>query len=803
MNKIAAVIIVVVASSASYAQNTNVTHPLLTLEAIRLIEKQDEISNKYQELYRSAEIDFTGQAYKKITLYPYYWGVWNTETWHKDRDQRLYYDFTASEADEKADNEYQSLFAANPMNVMSGVVGEDTPFTKVVNHFYHAYSAKPLTLGVVPIGVDSKQRALTFLIESANIFGYEAYADSTQFNPDEWVNLASYPNNETAPFAKMLAFQSFGEALHHVEDMSSIAHVQNDSHLDKFLPFEKDDYEGRYLPEKIFHMHDDAFASAQTTKPIPNWFKDTRNNKVPATVTGVNDIWPAAANTMQWDSNSLAHKVYNASVFKGKLELPGIDSFSDIFSETSAGEGELKEMFGARLKFNRFAFESFSYWTIEGVGDWHYIELLAADAWWPASEFGGPKSDDSGNDYFYIEQKLGDKYSNEENDSESTKDGLVYVNKLRRSLLEEYVDQNSLRVGGSVKLVEKLAEELIPIAIEYAAGFSQYWYDHVNSPPYLKSIAVRQKTLDVKLPDATSVTDGYWFTAYQARWQNIVSTLMTSIDVDLQTEDDPFFETGNDQALFTAKRKLKKERLTQPLHNDRDIDLILSFSEAIKSPADASSGFKLELHTLTKNKTTQQEETVKIIELSKDKLTFTGNSADILESDLKYKRSDPDKVEKHMKGSVWKVTIPADIIKNEKIEGAVRLVVYAEDKNNHRIKDSSDATKTLGQQLDAKPNTPARVYAKLESGEPVYRWHTQTSFVPTSTFMPEYIDSKDEKGNSLPANAFAYDYKNGDSNHILWFSPSIESNQQNTETTKNYDAVSITTLPEKDITLPR
>jgi len=48
------------------AHNTNVTHPLLTLEAIRLIKESDDSANKYNELYRTANVDFSEEKYNKI-----------------------------------------------------------------------------------------------------------------------------------------------------------------------------------------------------------------------------------------------------------------------------------------------------------------------------------------------------------------------------------------------------------------------------------------------------------------------------------------------------------------------------------------------------------------------------------------------------------------------------------------------------------------------------------------------------------------------------------------------------------------
>jgi len=299
-------------STACYSHNTNVTHPLLTLEAIRLIENGDKTVNEYSELYRSVQTGFADLAdppdYRGITEYPFYWGVWNTEDWKDPREQRLYKDFDESEKDEdpgflSLDKPYQTLFTTNKFNVINGVVREDTPATKVLNHFYHAYTAKSLC-GVNITGCDnSKNRAMPFLIESANIYGYEAYTDSFTEHDDEWLNIGAYlptPFDDRA-FAKQLAFQSFGEALHHVEDMSSIAHVQGDAHLtskytDPILNFigdsEKDDYEGLYVPNRVFEFHADS--------NLDNWFVKTRNSS-PADIQRVSDIWSPPGNAIDYD----------------------------------------------------------------------------------------------------------------------------------------------------------------------------------------------------------------------------------------------------------------------------------------------------------------------------------------------------------------------------------------------------------------------------------------------------------------------------------------------------------------------
>ena len=53
-NKLMAGILLSAASSVVLAHNTNVTHPVITLEAIRLIQHHDQLNGEFAELYRIA-----------------------------------------------------------------------------------------------------------------------------------------------------------------------------------------------------------------------------------------------------------------------------------------------------------------------------------------------------------------------------------------------------------------------------------------------------------------------------------------------------------------------------------------------------------------------------------------------------------------------------------------------------------------------------------------------------------------------------------------------------------------------------
>jgi len=275
-------IVIGMTSFVAMSHNTNVTHPVITLEAIRLIQAQDQSAFQFTELYRMAK-----SPKNQIKQYPLHWGVWDE---YKSGDSNrltsamIYANMDDSKSDENASPTYNELYDNNEVNVITGVVREDHPFTKVLSHFYHAYSGIPLTTATYSLtsalNTTSKERAAQYFTSSINEYGYEI---GSNVDPEEWDKL-SFDDVRTSAspqglyFAKQLAFQTFGEALHHVEDMSSVAHVQNDAHLTinnlvDNASQEKDDYEGHYIPNKVFQFHgvnsgvEDQNWSLNTVKP--------------------------------------------------------------------------------------------------------------------------------------------------------------------------------------------------------------------------------------------------------------------------------------------------------------------------------------------------------------------------------------------------------------------------------------------------------------------------------------------------------------------------------------------------------
>lgn len=785
------------------AHDTNVTHPVLTLQAIRLIEAKDKVDGAFAELYR--EVITTDYINNKP--YPLHWGVWNSKEWDTETNSRIFDNMKEAEEDDK--NTYPQIYKFNDVNVISGVVREDHPATKVINHFYHAYSTEKL----LPVGLNSKERALPFFVRSINQFGYEVNHD---FNQDDWYDVDDTLKNEIQPltpngnkvyFAKQLAFQSFGEALHHVEDMSSIAHVQGDGHLlirgisifgwrpfedVDWLDEEKEDYEGNYVPNKIFQFHGN---NPGVIEP-KNWFLDDTDY---AEVNSVDNIWPKSATNardLYWDANSLVRKVYNASVFQGSLD-------ANIFTDDVAS-GEIEDMFGYEITDSEGNTEKrglfhdsrtifkFPVWHIEGVGNYHYLpadpeSYYFTNDWWETSDNGGPEG------YFYIEQKLGDLFAPEESDFAIAKNGI------RRKLLTQYFDKNDLDPNKK-KLVTAFAEELIPLAVQYSAGFSAFWYSIVNSPPYLKAVKVKQQVIAIKQAD-NSIAD-YEFTAYDAKWKNGHGHLQ-NLD-----EGKDF-----DKALFTAKRKLERVSETAPLYHNQDIDVYLSFSEPIKSPLEANSGFELgfKLESAITNKEVSESDALVKLNLTSDDVVMLDLDDPKNSSNSKVKAFIKDfpiygNESKHMLGSRWLVIIKGQgageketqLSKIKALYGAVRLVVKANDKNIHH----PDLKR--GSALDDKPRTPARVRAVLEgigghsdNLKPKFQWYDGVV-----ALTEEFANSKDSDGKPITKKNFKYDTGDGDQNHILWFSPKVSKEdlikQINKNARQGYHKVSITGLPKKD-----
>jgi hypothetical protein len=209
LSKVIIVLCLLVISQHVYSHDTTHIHPLITDRIATLIQDIDN-NSAYREIYLpepQPDPNIPLDVYQRL-----YWGT----------------DYDSGLPEGKRTPEYlttdQIDIYDNYNNAIDGVVQEDVPSIKVLHHFYHATTSHGLTTTLsLTNGDPSSEIAMKYF------------------------NAAVQWNGLYTDRAKETAFFTFGQALHHVEDMSSPAHVHNDPHLTFRAP-EKDDYEGYYLP---------------------------------------------------------------------------------------------------------------------------------------------------------------------------------------------------------------------------------------------------------------------------------------------------------------------------------------------------------------------------------------------------------------------------------------------------------------------------------------------------------------------------------------------------------------------------
>ena len=121
--------LIILISSSSFAHDTTHIHPLITAKIAKLIQSSDSVDKSYNDIYELVPVPKPGIN----TTQRLYWGT----------------DFDAGKPPEELTQEWLlgeeglSAFHA-PLNVMNGVVQEDVPSLKVLNHFYQAKSGTGL-----------------------------------------------------------------------------------------------------------------------------------------------------------------------------------------------------------------------------------------------------------------------------------------------------------------------------------------------------------------------------------------------------------------------------------------------------------------------------------------------------------------------------------------------------------------------------------------------------------------------------------------------------------------------------------
>ena len=192
-------VVLTLVSTNAYGHDTTHIHPLITSKIRQAIQDNDLNVDAYLDIYKLNPAPISGPL---------------------PQDQFLYWGTDFAPAPGLSDD--LTPYVETTKNTINGVVHEDVPSINVLDHFYHATSGIGLTLSELS-GNPSSVVAMAHFNDAIDWYG--------KYTED----------------AKGTAFFEFGRSLHHVEDMSSPAHVHNDPHLTFYSP-ERDDYEGYYLP---------------------------------------------------------------------------------------------------------------------------------------------------------------------------------------------------------------------------------------------------------------------------------------------------------------------------------------------------------------------------------------------------------------------------------------------------------------------------------------------------------------------------------------------------------------------------
>ncbi len=665
------------------AHDTTHIHPLITLRIAKLIKTVDVAGgNAYQEIYELNPDPIISDNLPVDDQF-LYWGT--------DFDP-LGFAGASDKVSYLSDNDVSPwvtdiLVGAIPKkkNVITGVVYEDVPALKVFNHFYHANDGRPLTVATIPVGIKSSVRAMGFFNQAVDAMG--GYTESSKEN----------------------AFFLFGQALHHVEDMSSPAHIHNDAHLTS-LETEKDDYEGWWLPQR--KRDSDCGVNFDTNGC--NYFVNA--SSVNTVTNPWQDIWGTSPGSMVQDiyfkTTYHAQLEYTFSVFE---EIANSYEYYTNAGLVNAPAGEMQQMFPCNdgtdgvncLHWSEDAPDTPAHWVITGVGDFqHQFQAGLDDNWWPIevetnlSTIGQEPAPFG--DTYYIEQ-----LASNNNDALPKGDAVTPVN-MRASLGVSWVANMQ---PNSDSILELYARSLLSPAVTYGAGFTQYWYDIANTPPYLQSAIVEQQP-------ATAGTEQ---TVYSAKW--IPETSGASAPVD--------------KRLFQRSPDIKH------IHAKKDLVIKLDFNEPIKQITQLligkhnTSGVCIESQSPCRN-------------ITPPPLDASGNP--VVGSGLKlFNGIDVGGV----KVWRWEITVPKAVLSG--LNGKLILAVKALDKNNHR--GGETGLETIGGDLDSTPDTPARrdlskvitTAGVLIPGANEYRWYDAS------------------KGLGGKHDQFSYDYLKGDQNHTLLF----------------------------------
>ena len=513
-------------------------------------------------------------------------------------------------------------------SIVKGIVMEDVPFPRVFNHFYHARTG--ISLLDTPFLDSSSKRARYLFSIGLDMFGYTQQS-------------------------KQRAFYYFGRSLHHVQDMSSPAHVHDDAHIIDL--WQTDDYEARWVPHKLWLTQamilENLLASATNIEPISQWGK----------------VWGA-------DDDNLAGYTFNRATYRATLEFP-------FFPSPSAPTGELAEMFPCTdtsrpencLHWEEDNIEQHTSWTIDSVGHFNYQALFSGDEdeWWAVNWNDSDSSTDLPDGVqgeYYIEQLIpGGGLKTDFTPA-------VIPTAIRQYFTSYWNSSTNPTIPNSAneELVKIRAENLLPPAVSYSAGFVQWWYKIANTPPYLKKVTATQ---DSKIK-------------YSAEWQDQPAAYRPNITLDEYPGGNPITE----QILVVPGRDLVLDPMYYEYINDNKmLELELEFNEGV---LDAS----IELY------------------IDGNNILVDGNGVpNVTPVDFYAVLNDPA-----FRNKRWKFEIPIENIAN--LNGKLTLTVKAMDLNDHW---------NGGGALDGTPMSPARRQvpaANLEDITYNFPWHTSSTKGP-------------------------------------------------------------------------
>lgn len=747
MSKVISLFVILIISYPiiSYAHDTTHIHPLITDKIAQLIQNSDT-GNEYRDIYEL--LPTPNPSVPPEVTQRLYWGT--------DFDQR---DFPATKTQTEKED-YLLKLDESPYNrysnVIDGVVREDIPSLKVLNHFYQAETGKALTLNNLSLGgTNSAITAMKYFNEAIEWMG--GYA--TDF--ENQTVIATNLN------AKQYAFFTFGKALHLVEDMSSPAHVHNDPHL-VFKESEKDDYEGWYLP----------FLKINEGVDLPGFLAIVPGDTVTTVANPWLDIWGKTQET------SLVKHTYDRTVFRETLHFP-VDSVKEIvFTEEyikpvppADPTEELNAMFPCLNQLGELDYtvpnclywdeenvDVPSHWRINAVGIFHHQYLVEDENdWWPVEDEdnyslvteNNPRGFNGVSARYYIEQL-----------SKKNSDGSWYLFGTDRDIAGVPVipdavrcnfnaawsadnpavistDQSCTTNSAGKSLLNIYAENLLKPAVSYGAGFTQYWYDIANTPPYLKSVQVTQSGNDV----------------YSSSWKDIIKRNSRLIEGESCFSNISLCPTLDISLVDSREFILDAQQL---YHVDANDNLIikLAFNEPIKQVTQLRLGDFTETGSCV-----QPDNCVDITPppLDENGKPVSGSGVVLSEETV------PDNDLK-----VWQWEIMVDKSKIANLNGKLTLTVKALDMNKHTRGTQcaiDGVPDNAGGDLDATPNTPARrSLSKSVDGEgnPVncYPWY-QTDGIDPITADDNY----------------SYDFEDGDQNHYLVFDTTAPTVSVDVQTT--------------------